>query len=74
MPRCGCGFWRSHGTCAPTTFDGDSANGCEAAFATDANNCGACGNKCAAPYSAGDQVTLTAKAGSGSAFSGWTGA
>ena len=34
----------------------------------------ACGNKCAAPYSAGDRVTLTAKAGSGSAFSGWTGA
>lgn len=34
----------------------------------------ACGNKCAAPYSAGDQVTLTVKAGSGSTFSGWTGA
>ena len=34
----------------------------------------ACGNKCAQPYDAGRQVTLTAKAGSGSTFSGWTGA
>lgn len=34
----------------------------------------ACGNKCAQPYDAGTPVTLTAKAGSGSVFAGWTGA
>ena len=33
----------------------------------------ACGSKCAAPYDAGSAVTLTAKAGSGSQFAGWTG-
>ena len=33
-----------------------------------------CGNKCAQPYNAGSPVTLTAKAGSGSSFLGWTGA
>ena len=33
-----------------------------------------CGNKCVAPYDAGTAVTLTAKAASGSVFSGWTGA
>lgn len=33
-----------------------------------------CGNKCVAPYSAASVVTLTAKAGSGSQFAGWTGA
>ncbi len=32
-----------------------------------------CGNKCVAPYNAGTIVTLTAKAASGSVFSGWTG-
>jgi hypothetical protein len=34
----------------------------------------ACGNKCAQPYDAGTAVTLTAKAGSGSTFLGWSGA
>lgn len=34
----------------------------------------ACGNKCAQPYTAGARVTLTAKAASGNAFSGWSGA
>jgi uncharacterized repeat protein (TIGR02543 family) len=34
----------------------------------------ACGNKCTSPYTGGTQVTLTAKAGSGSVFTGWTGA
>lgn len=34
----------------------------------------ACGNKCTSPYAAGNVVTLTAKANSGSAFAGWTGA
>jgi hypothetical protein len=33
-----------------------------------------CGNKCTAPYIGGTAVTLTAKAGSGSTFTGWTGA
>jgi hypothetical protein len=33
-----------------------------------------CGNKCAQSYNAGTAVTLTAKAGSGSVFLGWTGA
>jgi Divergent InlB B-repeat domain len=33
-----------------------------------------CGNKCAASYTAGTAVTLTAKAASGSTFSTWTGA
>ena len=33
-----------------------------------------CGNKCVSPYSAASIVTLTAKAGSGSTFAGWTGA
>ena len=33
-----------------------------------------CGNKCKQPYNAGTLVTLTAKAGSGSSFVGWTGA
>jgi hypothetical protein len=33
-----------------------------------------CGNKCVSPYVAGAVVTLTAKAASGSVFSGWTGA
>jgi hypothetical protein len=33
-----------------------------------------CGSKCAQSYAAGTQVTLTAKAASGSMFSGWTGA
>ncbi|MBI5503332.1 MAG: hypothetical protein HY899_00915, partial [Deltaproteobacteria bacterium] len=33
-----------------------------------------CGNKCVAPYDAGTLVTLSTKAASGSAFSGWTGA
>ena len=34
----------------------------------------ACGNKCTSPYIGGTAVTLTAKAGSGSTFTGWTGA
>jgi hypothetical protein len=34
----------------------------------------ACGNKCVSPYIGGTLVTLTAKANSGSSFSGWTGA
>ena len=34
----------------------------------------ACGSKCTSPYLAGTQVTLTAKAASGSTFAGWTGA
>lgn len=34
----------------------------------------ACGNKCTAPYIGGTAVTLTAKAGSGSVFTAWTGA
>lgn len=34
----------------------------------------ACGNKCAQPYSAGAVVSLTAKPGSDSTFSGWSGA
>ena len=34
----------------------------------------ACGNKCVAPYIAGTAVTLTARAGSGSVFSRWSGA
>jgi List-Bact-rpt repeat protein len=33
-----------------------------------------CGNKCVIPYTAGTIVTLTAKADSGSVFTGWTGA
>lgn len=33
-----------------------------------------CGNKCFSYYAAGTAVTLTAKAGSGSVFSGWSGA
>lgn len=33
-----------------------------------------CGNKCASNYALGTLVTLTAKAGSNSTFSGWTGA
>ena len=33
-----------------------------------------CGNKCYGVYSPGATVTLTAKANSGSAFSGWSGA
>lgn len=33
-----------------------------------------CGNKCAQPYNADAVVTLTAKAGSDSTFSGWSGA
>jgi NOL1/NOP2/fmu family ribosome biogenesis protein len=33
-----------------------------------------CGNKCAQPYDAGRVVSLTAKAGSGSTFLGWSGA
>lgn len=33
-----------------------------------------CGNKCAASYSAGAVVSLTARAASGSTFSGWNGA
>ncbi|MEZ5419375.1 MAG: hypothetical protein R2708_18830 [Vicinamibacterales bacterium] len=33
-----------------------------------------CGSKCAASYAAGAQVTLTARANRGSAFSGWNGA
>lgn len=33
-----------------------------------------CGSKCVSPYDAGTAVTLTAKAASGSVFSGWTGA
>lgn len=33
-----------------------------------------CGNKCVMPYKVGSTVTLTAKANSGSAFAGWTGA
>jgi uncharacterized repeat protein (TIGR02543 family) len=32
-----------------------------------------CGNKCVSPYTAGSQVTLTAKANSGSVFAGWSG-
>ncbi|MGE3537177.1 MAG: hypothetical protein AB7N91_07015 [Candidatus Tectimicrobiota bacterium] len=32
----------------------------------------ACGNRCAQPYNAGSLVTLTAKAGSGSTFLGWS--
>lgn len=32
-----------------------------------------CGSKCASPYVGGTLVTLTAKAGSGSVFSGWMG-
>ncbi len=34
----------------------------------------ACGSKCVSPYIAGTQVTLTAKANSGSTFAGWVGA
>jgi hypothetical protein len=34
----------------------------------------ACGNKCTSPYIGGTAVTLTAKAGSGSVFTAWTGA
>jgi hypothetical protein len=34
----------------------------------------ACGSKCASAYPAGTQVTLSAKANSGSTFVGWTGA
>jgi endoglucanase len=33
-----------------------------------------CGSKCVSPYAAGTVMTLTAKANSGSTFSGWTGA
>ena len=33
----------------------------------------ACGGKCTSPYIGGTVVTLTAKAGSGSLFTGWTG-
>ena len=33
-----------------------------------------CGSTCAASYTSGQQVTLTASAGSGSRFTGWTGA
>ena len=33
-----------------------------------------CGSKCAQPYDAGRVVSLTAKAGSGSVFLGWSGA
>jgi hypothetical protein len=33
-----------------------------------------CGSKCTSPYNAGTAVSLTAKANSGSAFIGWTGA
>ena len=33
-----------------------------------------CGSKCSSTYAAGTVVTLTAKAGSNSTFSGWTGA
>jgi hypothetical protein len=33
-----------------------------------------CGSKCVAPYDNGQLVTLSAKAASGSAFAGWTGA
>jgi hypothetical protein len=32
-----------------------------------------CGSKCVSPYNGGTSVTLTAKAASGSVFSGWTG-
>ncbi|MEQ1869969.1 MAG: hypothetical protein ABL961_08085 [Vicinamibacterales bacterium] len=34
----------------------------------------ACGSKCVQPYNAGTVVTLTAKAGSGTGFTGWNGA
>lgn len=33
-----------------------------------------CGSKCSSPYALGTEVTLTAKAGSNSTFTGWTGA
>jgi uncharacterized repeat protein (TIGR02543 family) len=33
-----------------------------------------CGSKCSSTYAAGSVVTLTAKAGSNSTFTGWTGA
>lgn len=38
------------GACAPgyANCDGNPANGCEASSATDADNCGACGNSCPA--------------------------
>jgi len=55
----GCGWFCDHGTCnegvcvcdAPAVFadcDGDRANGCEQYLqGEDAENCGACGNRCA---------------------------
>jgi hypothetical protein len=55
---CGAGSTCKQGTCTQTnpvcvgTFadcDSLAANGCETNIATDSNNCGACGNKCALP-------------------------